>query len=83
MALNIKDAEADSLARKLAERTGESLTEAVLNALRERLARTEKTRPDSLARELATIRKRASKLKVKDTRSADEIIGYDDAGVPG
>jgi antitoxin VapB len=41
MALNIKHPDADRLARELAARTGESLTDAVLNALRERLRREE------------------------------------------
>ncbi len=39
MALSIRNDEADRLARELAEETGESLTDAVLNALRERLDR--------------------------------------------
>ncbi len=82
MALNIKDEEADALARKLARRTGETLTEAVLNALKERLARTENARPHDLLRELAAIRKRCAKLKVRDPRSSDEIIGYDRNGLP-
>lgn len=44
MALSIKHPEADRLARELAELTGEGITEAVLNALRERLARVKKRR---------------------------------------
>ena len=39
MALSIKTAEADALARSLARLTGETMTEAVTAALRERLAR--------------------------------------------
>ena len=39
MALSIKTDEADRLARALSELTGETLTEAVTNALRERLER--------------------------------------------
>ena len=39
MALSIKTAEADELARSLARLTGETMTEAVTAALRERLAR--------------------------------------------
>ncbi len=39
MALSIKTAEADELARSLARLTGESMTKAVTIALRERLAR--------------------------------------------
>ena len=39
MALSIKSDEADQLARELAAETGETLTEAVVIALRERLDR--------------------------------------------
>ena len=39
MALSIKTAEADHLARALAALTGETMTQAVTAALRERLAR--------------------------------------------
>ena len=42
MPLSIKDPDADRLARALARRTGETLTEAVINALRERLEREER-----------------------------------------
>jgi antitoxin VapB len=48
--LNIKDAEATRLARELAELTGESQTEAVRTALRERLER-EKTEREKTERE--------------------------------
>ncbi|HYX25009.1 MAG TPA: type II toxin-antitoxin system VapB family antitoxin, partial [Thermoanaerobaculia bacterium] len=42
MALSIQNPEAEQLARELADRTGESLTEAVVNSLRERLQRERK-----------------------------------------
>ena len=83
MALSIKDPEADRLARELAARTGESLTEAVLVALRERLAReTGRAKAIALREELAAIRRRCAALPVVDNRSADEILGYDDRGLP-
>lgn len=83
MALSIKDPEADRLARELANRTGETLTEAVLVALRERLAReTGRTRAVPLRDELAAIRQRCAALPMLDTRSSDEILGYDHAGLP-
>jgi antitoxin VapB len=83
MALSIKDPEADRLARELAARTGETLTEAVVVALRERLAReTGRTRSIPLREELAAIRQRCAVLPVLDTRSADEILGYDGRGLP-
>ena len=43
MSLNIKNPEAHALAERLAKLTGETLTEAVTTALRERLARLEQT----------------------------------------
>ena len=46
MALSIKTEEADRLARELSRRTGETMTEAVTIALRERLGRVEKSAPD-------------------------------------
>lgn len=83
MALSIKDPEADRLARELAARTGETLTEAVVVALRERLAREAgRTRTTPLRDELATIRRRCADLPVVDTRTGDEVIGYDQHGLP-
>lgn len=82
MALSIKHPKADRLARELAARTGESLTEAVINALEERLER--KRRPQSLQfrQQIELIRKRCASLPLRDRRTADEIIGYDEYGLP-
>lgn len=83
MALSIKNAEADRLARELAELTGEGLTEAVIIALKERLRRERgRVYPVPLREELAVIRERCTRLPVQDDRSPDEIIGYDGKGVP-
>jgi antitoxin VapB len=83
MALSIKDPEADRLARELAARTGESLTQAVVVALQERLAReTGRTTSIPLGEELAGIRRRCAALPVLDTRTAEEILGYDARGLP-
>ena len=83
MALSIKDPEADRLARELAARTGETLTEAVVVALRERLAREAgRVRSIPLHDELATIRRRCAGLPVLDNRSAEAILGYDERGLP-
>ena len=85
MPLSIKDPEADRLARRLAKATGESLTRAITEALRERLARIEKVRQArrrSLAEELDEIALHCAGQPVLDERSADDIIGYDDAGLP-
>lgn len=83
MALSIKDPEADRLARELAARTGETLTEAVVVALRERLARQAgRARVIPLGEELASIRHRCAALPVLDARAGEAIIGYDQHGVP-
>jgi antitoxin VapB len=83
MALSIKHPDADRLARQLAARTGETLTDAIINALRERLRREQgRVRGPRLRDELRAIRQRCAALPVKDRRSADEILGYDEAGMP-
>ncbi len=83
MPLNIKNPEVDRLARELSERTGESITEVVLNALRDRLVREEgRTVAGSLKDEILAIGKRCAALPDFDQRSADEILGYDEIGVP-
>jgi len=82
LALNIKNPEADRLARELATRTGETITEAVLNALRERLRRERgRVRQPSLVEELAAIGKRCASLPVLDPREPNEIL-YDEHGLP-
>lgn len=84
MPLSIKHPEADRLARELAARTGESITEAVINALRDRLRREAgRARVRRLADELGRIGARCAALPVLDGRTADEIIGYTEDGVPG
>lgn len=83
MALSIKHPEADRLARELAAHTGETLTEAVIEALRERLVREQgRVRAPRLRDEIMAIAKRCSELPVLDPRSPDEILGYDEHGLP-
>jgi antitoxin VapB len=83
MAFSIKNEEADRLVRQLAAVTGESLTEAVVRALRERLGRQQlSTRRGGAGAELARMAGKFAKLPVRDARSADEILGYDRNGLP-
>ena len=83
MALSIKHPEAERLARTLAKRTGESITETVLVALREQLKREEgRQRLPRLKEQLLEIGARCAALPDLDRRSADEIIGYDEEGLP-
>ncbi len=84
MALSIKDPETERLARALAKRTGESLTIATRRALEERLRRIGVApRRAALLEDLSAIRRRLSALPVLDQRRAEEIIGYDEDGLPG
>jgi antitoxin VapB len=84
MPLSIKDPEADRLARDLAQRTGESITQAVITALRERLVREQRKDEaiDSLVDEVMDIGRHCAALPLLDARSPDEIIGYDEHGLP-
>ncbi|MCO5315075.1 MAG: type II toxin-antitoxin system VapB family antitoxin [Solirubrobacterales bacterium] len=83
MAFNIKDEETDRVVRELALATGESLTDAVGNAAREKLRRVRSRgdRADAME-EIHRIIDRVSRLPVLDDRSPDEIIGYDEHGLP-
>jgi len=83
MALNIRNPEAEKLATELAKQTGESKTEAVTKALRDRLLRVRRDRTKRrLADELEEIAEHCASLAVLDSRRAEEILGYDDAGLP-
>ena len=83
MAVSIKNAETERLARELAKRAGVSITEAITISLREQLAREEGRRTAPRNRdELQAIGRRCAALPDLDTRSADEILGYDEIGLP-
>lgn len=84
MAFSIKDPEADRLTRLLADATGETMTQAVAVAVRERLERVRARHSNRrLADELDEIARRCAVLPVVDDRSEEEILGYDDRGLPG
>jgi antitoxin VapB len=83
MALNIRNSEAEKLAETLAKLTGETKTEAVTQALRDRLARLRRERTGRrLADELDEIARHCARLPVLDSRTPDEILGYDEHGLP-
>lgn len=85
MALSLKDPETDRLARQVASLTGETITEAVRTSLAQRLKRerVKRGKAASLTDELDAIFRRLDALPDLDPRSADEIIGYDENGLPG
>jgi antitoxin VapB len=83
MALCLKDKETDRLAGKVASLTGETLTDAIRKALAERLER-ERLRGGGstrLADRLMEIGRHCTAVPNTDTRSPDEIAGYDETGM--
>jgi antitoxin VapB len=83
MPLSIRNPHAVRLAKEVASKTGENLTQAIIHALEERLERLEGRRmvPD-LTSELMAISRRCSSLPDLDSRTPEEILGYDGNGVP-
>ena len=79
MALSIKSERADQLARDLAKLTGVSITDAVVASLEARLDYERRRRRE---RDLSDIVERFRRLPVLDERDPDEIIGYDEHGLP-
>ncbi len=84
MGLNIKDDRTHRLAKQLSSLTGESMTKAVTVALEERLKReTARRGRGGVALSLMEIGRRCRARPVLDDREADEILGYDEHGLPG
>lgn len=81
MALNIKDARTDELARELATLTGQPITRALREAIEQRLA-TLRAAERATAPGLQEIIERGRRRTTVDGRPADEILGYDDQGLP-
>lgn len=82
MPRSINSDEADRLARELASQTGESLTEALVVALQERLARQHARHGPPMSVRLRRLRSDVAALPVLDPRAPEEIIGYDSNGLP-
>jgi antitoxin VapB len=83
LSLNIKNSETHNLARQLAKSTGESLTEAVTQSLRERLERIRRSHDKGLAERLVKIGKDCARHLKGRSRSAnyDDLL-YDEKGLP-
>jgi antitoxin VapB len=82
MSLNIKDPEAHKLAQLLASETGESLTAAVIQALRERLDAVRRRRKrDALLAEIHTISARSAEILKGPPIDHAELL-FDEHGLP-
>ena len=83
MAITIRSSEAYRLAHELAAVTGESITDAATNALRERLERHRAVDPATRQRRVAALQATRAALagrEVVEGRSDEEILGYDERG---
>jgi antitoxin VapB len=83
MAISIRNPLAEKLARKVAEESGESITQAIVHSLEERLERLQGRRQATgIEEEIIRISKRSSSLPDLDDRSPEEILAYDERGLP-
>jgi antitoxin VapB len=84
MALNIVDPEIDRMVAELTEVTGEPVSVAVKKAVEQRLQREQRRKePDEhFVEDLTRIAKRCAARQGLDRRHPDQIIGYDDHGLP-
>ncbi len=82
MSLNIKNRETHKLVQSLAKKTGETFTEAVTTAVRERLERLDRQqRVDDRVRDVMAISRRFSKLLKGKKIDIDSEL-YDENGLP-
>ena len=83
MALSLKHEETEQLSRKLANLTGETLTEAIRASVEERYERLRRNKSRSfVADELRAIAEWCAARPIISEMSEDDILGYDDLGVP-
>jgi antitoxin VapB len=86
MALNIKDPETDRLVRELAALTGQPITDAVREAVQDKLRVTRAGRAASSRGRRQLLDEIAARGRARptlDDRTPDEIIGYDENGLFG
>jgi len=83
MSLNIKSPEAHDLARELAEMTGESMTTAAIEAMRERRDRLATESPEAIVSRIMEISQAsAARIKASGTDLDHDKLLYDEDGLP-
>ena len=87
MALSIKNREVEALARELARISGKPITEAVRDSLKRELERAKVIaavlpKDDDYVERILEIGRQCAALPVLDGRSAEEILGYGEDGLP-
>ena len=81
MTLNIKDPEAHQLAQAIVRETGETITRAVIESLRERYERLHRSDSEALAADIRAIAERASAHIHRPYVDHAEYL-YDEHGLP-
>ncbi len=85
--MNIQDPQVEDMAKQLASLTGQSLTDAIKTAVAQALDQAQANQvlhqPRPLVDRLNEIALRCAALPDYDQRSADDILGYDNYGLPG
>jgi antitoxin VapB len=83
MPISIRNVKVEALARDITGRTGETMTQAIVVALEERLARLRSPREThAAARQLLNVARRINRRRTRDARAPEAILGYDDHGLP-
>ncbi len=81
MTLNIKNPEAHRLAQAISQATGESLTQVVIDALREHYDRLQRNRGKASLEELRSIAERVANYAEQTYLPHAELL-YDERGLP-
>jgi antitoxin VapB len=82
MAQDLNSERVRHVASELAAATGQDIETAVISAVEEKLARLERPKSAKQAHDIDALFRRLAEMPVRDTRSPDEIIGYDENGLP-
>ena len=83
MPLSIRSTRAEALDRDISARTGETMTQVIVVALEERLAKLRSRRETTAAvRRLLRIARRINRRRTRDARTSGAILGYDKHGLP-
>jgi len=87
MALSIKNREVEALARELARLSGKPITEAVRDGLKREVERAKviaaaTPKDDDYVERILAIGRKVAAMPVLDNRTPDEILGYDENGLP-
>ena len=87
MALSIKNREVEQLARELARISGKPITEAVRDSLKREVERAKviasaTPKDDDFVERIMAIGREVAAMPVLDNRTPDEILGYDENGLP-